>query len=64
MRVETERELCREYGNCVIEAPDVFEIDEINGKVHVLISEPDEPLHGEVRAAAAGCPVHAITLHE
>lgn len=64
MKVTVDQATCREYANCVVEAPDVFDIDEVNGKALVLIAEPDVALHNEVRAAAAACPVHAITIEE
>lgn len=62
MKIQVDQATCREYANCVIESPDVFDIDEVNGKVVALVTEPDAALHDEVRAAAASCPVQAITL--
>lgn len=64
MRVSVDQRLCREYANCVIESPDVFDIDDAVGKAVVLLPDPEQPLHAEVRAAAAACPVHAITLED
>lgn len=64
MKVQVDQAACREYANCVIESPDVFDLDEVTGKAFALLPEPDESLHDEVRAAAAACPVHAITLLE
>jgi ferredoxin len=64
MRVTVDPVLCREYANCVIESPDVFDLDDVTGKVVALVEEPAAELRDEVRAAAAACPVHAITLLE
>lgn len=64
MKIQVDTFACREYANCVVESPDVFDIDETTGKVMLLIEEPSSELHEEVRAAAASCPVHAITLVE
>lgn len=64
MKILVDQAVCREYANCVIESPDVFDLDGVTGKVVALIDEPDPSLGGEVRAAAASCPVHAITLVE
>lgn len=64
MKVTVDQRLCREYANCVIECPDVFDIDDVTGKAVVLIGEPEVGLHAEVRAAAASCPVHAITIDD
>ncbi|MCW2757903.1 MAG: subB [Nocardioidaceae bacterium] len=64
MKILVDQNVCREYANCVIESPDVFDLDDVAGKVVALVTEPDPALHDEVRAAAAACPVHAITLRE
>ncbi len=64
MKILLDQSVCREYANCVIESPDVFDLDDVTGKVIALVDEPDTGLEGEVRAAAASCPVHAITLVE
>ncbi|MGC5617547.1 ferredoxin [Georgenia sp. Z1491] len=64
MKVQVDQSVCREYANCVMESPDVFDIDEEKGKAFVIVEQPDASLHEEVRAAVASCPVHAITLVE
>jgi ferredoxin len=64
MKVSVDQSVCREYANCIVEAPDAFDLDEKNGKVVALVTEPDRSQYDEVRAAAASCPVKAITLHE
>ena len=64
MKILLDQSVCREYANCVIESPDVFDLDEVTGKVVALVDEPGAALEAEVRAAAASCPVHAITLVE
>ncbi|MGH8962993.1 MAG: ferredoxin [Jatrophihabitantaceae bacterium] len=56
--------VCREYANCVVESPDVFDVSEVNGKALVLIAEPPVQLHDAVRRAATSCPVKAITITE
>ena len=64
MRVSVDQSICREYANCIIEAPDAFDLDEESGKVLALVTEPEPSQFDEIRAAAAACPVRAITLHE
>lgn len=64
MRVEVDVSVCRAYANCVMESPEVFDIDDLSAKVKLLVEEPDPALHDEVRAAAKSCPVHAITIIE
>jgi|1185.fasta_scaffold1882763_2 ferredoxin len=63
MKVSVDRTVCREYANCIVESPDVFDVDEDTGKV-VLLVQPRPDQYDEVRAAAAACPVRAITLAE
>ena len=64
MKIEVDQTRCREYANCVLQAPDVFDIDEVRGKAMVLVANPDPAQYEEVRAAMAACPVRAITLFE
>ncbi len=64
MKVTVDPTVCREYANCIIESPDVFDISEENSKAFVLIAEPPSDLHDEVRRAVASCPVKAITITE
>ena len=64
MKLSVDASVCREYANCVVESPDVFDISEDNGKVLLLMDEPPAELHEDVRRAAASCPVHAITIIE
>jgi ferredoxin len=64
MRVTVHQNACREYANCVIESPDVFDIDDTAGKARVLLPDPGPELEAEVRAAAAACPMHAISVED
>lgn len=62
MKIHLNQSLCREYANCLAEAPEVFDIDDTKGKAFLLIEEPDDNLISQVRAAVASCPARAITL--
>lgn len=64
MRVEVQLSVCRGYANCVVESPDVFDIDDNSAKVVVLNENPADDIAAETRAAAASCPVRAITIVE
>lgn len=64
MKVSVDQSVCQAYANCIVEAPDVFDLDEENGKVVALLVEPDPDQYDQVRAAAAACPVRAITILE
>ncbi|WP_199435252.1 ferredoxin [Qaidamihabitans albus] len=62
-RVEIDRELCNGYGNCVVTAPDVFDIDPDSNIAYLVDDQqPDEAAMPEVREAADDCPVRAIRL--
>ncbi|MGW2523496.1 ferredoxin [Streptomyces sp. NPDC001617] len=52
---------CQGYANCVIAAPDTYDLDD-DGVVILLKSEiADEDL-SRVREAARSCPVSALTI--
>jgi ferredoxin len=53
--------LCQGYGNCVMNAPGVFDLDE-TGMVTVLTSNVDDEDVERVRSAVAACPVSALSL--
>jgi ferredoxin len=59
MKVVIDRNACQGYGNCVVAAPDVFDLDD-DGKVVLLVAEPGEDLAAAVREAVRDCPVRAI----
>jgi ferredoxin len=64
MKVSVDPTVCQAYANCIVEAPDVFDLDEENGKVVALVADTDPGQDELARAAALACPVRAITLHE
>ena len=64
LRVELKLDKCQGYANCVIEAPDVFDLDESEGKAVALQELVPADLAASAREAEGACPVHAITLHE
>lgn len=64
MRLVLDRDLCQAYGNCMLAAPEVFELTESDPVVRILQSEPDESLRAEVENAVASCPVQALSLIE
>jgi ferredoxin len=63
MRVEADLDKCQGYVCCVMEAGDLFDIDE-DGKVVVLVAEPSEGQRPTVESAVRQCPVSALTLIE
>jgi ferredoxin len=61
MEIEVESTLCAGHGNCLTEAPGVFDMDADD--VVVLLDEaPPAELHEDVRRAARLGPVAAIRI--
>ena len=63
LKVKVDLDVCQDHGQCVFAAPQVFELDD-DGRLVVLLDEPDEALRAQVEDAADVCPVQAITLDE
>jgi ferredoxin len=64
MKVVVDMDKCQDHGQCAFEAPEVFQIDAVTGKLVVLTDEPDEALRDKVEAAADVCPVQAIEIED
>jgi ferredoxin len=61
MKVTVDHDRCSAFGNCVLTAPDLFELDPATNVSNVLkdpIDDIDRPLALE---AVAGCPAEAIS---
>jgi len=64
MRITIDTALCNGYGNCVITAPDVFDLDPTTDIAVVRDQNAADLDPDAVREAAADCPVRAIRLGE
>ncbi len=64
MRIELDTKLCQAYGNCLLAAPEVFELTAATPVVVVLQPEPPESARSEVEEAVLSCPAQALTLVE
>ena len=64
MRIVVDVERCRGAGLCALTAPEVFDQDEDDGTVVVLVDEPPSDLHESVALAARLCPNSVIRLQE
>ncbi len=60
LKVEIDRTLCVGFGDCVQEAPEVFELDEED--IAVFASGSTGPDRERLIRACAECPVDAITV--
>ncbi len=61
MKVIVDFDACMSNAQCVLAAPDVFEVRE-DGMLYVLQEEPPENLRAQVENAARLCPTQAITI--
>jgi ferredoxin len=62
-RLRVDRDLCEGYANCVLQAPDVFDLGDDN--IVVLRSgDTGETDHERIAEAVASCPVAALTLDD
>ncbi|MGW7824074.1 ferredoxin [Streptomyces puniciscabiei] len=64
MNITIDLSLCNGYGNCVMEAPAIFDLDERTGMGVVLEESPAEERRALVEAAARTCPVQAIRVQD
>jgi ferredoxin len=62
MQVEVDQGRCCGAGQCVINAPQVFDQRENDGVVVVLNSHPAELLRADVERAVQLCPSRAISI--
>lgn len=60
MRVVVDLNRCQGYGQCVFAAPSVFWMD--GSEALFFDYNPDKDQRENVVAAAAACPVHAISI--
>ena len=62
MRVKVDEALCQLHGQCMLIAPDVFEIRDDRDTVVVRQEHPPDSLREDVEAAVRACPVRAISV--
>ena len=61
MKVMIDFDLCQGHGVCMGECPDVFQVND-DGKVSLLLEQPDDGLRKKVQNAVRFCPTGAISL--
>lgn len=62
MKVVLNLDVCVAHGECVVEAPDLFELSEHEDLAILLVDEPPESARERAVRAARVCPVGAITI--
>jgi len=64
MHITIDQSRCIGAGQCVLNAPDIFDQREDDGIVVLLVAEPRPDRQDDARRAARLCPADAITIHE
>ena len=64
MKVIVDLDVCQAHGDCVVAAPEVFDLGEEADVVTVLNPEPGDELRARVERAALDCPVTAIRIED
>ncbi|HEV7679208.1 MAG TPA: ferredoxin [Candidatus Dormibacteraeota bacterium] len=64
MKVSVDRKKCLGYATCVIEAPDVFEMDDDENVSYVILENPPEEMRPRLDRAVHLCPTRAIAIED
>lgn len=62
MHITVDYDLCEGHGQCLMAAPDIFDIPDGSEQVVVLVPDPPEVDRDRAVRAAAMCPAQAIQL--
>jgi ferredoxin len=63
-RVVLDLNTCQGYANCVMVAPEVFDIDEKTGVAILLQESPDDAQRSAVDDAVGQCPTGSISVED
>jgi len=64
MKVTVDQDICASSGNCVMNAPEVFDQRDEDGVVVLLNASPPAEQDEGARRAAAACPARAVHIEE
>jgi ferredoxin len=64
MKVIRDANRCELHGECVMAAPEVFEIEDDKDVVTVINPEPSEELRSAVERAVINCPTSALSVED
>jgi ferredoxin len=62
MKVSVDMDKCEYHGQCMIAAPEVFNL--VGEEELEYVAEPDEGHRADVEEAADACPVQAILIED
>jgi ferredoxin len=55
---------CAAHGDCVVVAPEIFDLGEDDEVVTLLQAEPPDDLRSKAQAAVDACPMAAIRIED
>jgi ferredoxin len=64
MKVIVDLDVCQAHGDCVVAAPEIFDLGEEDDVVTVINPEPGEELRAAAERAEQDCPVTAIRIED
>ena len=64
MHINVDYDLCEGHGQCILAAPDVFDLPDDSEQVVVIDPDPPEAVRDAVIQAAAMCPAQAIRVQD
>lgn len=64
MRITVEERGCLRYGMCVLEAPEVFALEDDDEIARVLVDPVPERLAEQASTAVDACPMQALMIVE
>lgn len=64
MKIHVDFENCEGHGECVVAAPELFDLDDSGEKAVLLKDDPGEEERGNAVRAAKLCPVAAIRIED
>ncbi|MUL65844.1 ferredoxin [Mycobacterium sp. CBMA 234] len=64
MKIIRDAHKCELHGECLLAAPDVFDIEDDAEFVTVLIPEPGEELRDAVERAVLNCPTTSLRIED
>lgn len=64
MKVIVDLDACAAHGDCVVVAPEIFDLGEDDEVVTLLQAEPPDELRPQAQAAVDACPMAAIRIED
>jgi ferredoxin len=64
LKVIVDFDACAAHGDCVVAAPEIFDLGEDDEIVTLLQAEPGEDLRPMAQAAVDACPMAAIRVED